>query len=159
MSAESCARRRRSLDVRPCQATTLSTAMKPAFSIVGLTLLVVPLVRHLSFDERLHSATSRADVVSSIMSISSGLMCGFVGIMLLGFICDAGRGYRRRWLFVSMATLGGFWCYLYPSGWLLGLPLVLYPMCRLFAFGQPTSQTPVTEKRDPKSSPTPQHPA
>jgi len=106
--------------------------MKRAFSLFGLLLLLIPLLRHISFEQRLEVVDSAPKLVSTLMSISSGLTCGFFGLLVLGFACDAGQGFRSKTLFISMAILGLAWCFFYPAGWLLGVPLIAYAVGRRF---------------------------
>ena len=114
--------------------------MKRSFSLLGLFLLLLPLLRHLAFDERLVEARSAPELLAAVMGIGSGLTCGFLGLMILGFVCDGGRGYSNRVLFIAMAILGCAWCCLYPSGWILGVPLIVYAISRLFRLSH-TSKT------------------
>jgi hypothetical protein len=114
--------------------------VKKFVAIIGLGLLTFPLLRHLSFRRRLDSSDSSAELVSTLLGVSSGLMVGFVGLMILGFLVDGGSGYRKPALLILMAGLGGLWIAFYPSGWLLGAPLIVYPLLRRFGFGARTIQ-------------------
>ncbi len=115
--------------------------MKKAFSLFGLLLLLIPLLRHLTFEQRLESVDSAPELMSAIMGISGGLTCGFVGLIVLGFVCDAGQGFRSRTLFITMAVIGMAWCYFYPGGWLLGVPLIAYPIGRRFGAARSSDAT------------------
>jgi hypothetical protein len=106
--------------------------MKRAFSLFGLLLLLIPLLRLISFEKRLEAVDSAPKLVSTLMSISSGLTCGFFGLLVLGFVCDAGQDFRSNTLFISMAAIGLAWCFFYPAGWLLGGPLIAYAVGRRF---------------------------
>lgn len=106
--------------------------MKKGFSLLGLFLLLLPLLRHLTFEERWVETRSVPQVLAAIMGISGGLTCGFLGLMVLGFVCDGGRSHASRGLFIAMVVLGSAWCCIYPSGWLLGVPLIVYSISRLF---------------------------
>jgi hypothetical protein len=112
--------------------------VKKFVAIIGLGLLAFPLLRHLTFKRRLDSSDSSAEVVSALLSVSSGFMMGFVGLMILGFLVDGGSGYRKPALLILMAVFGGLWIAFYPSGWLLGAPLIVYPLLRRFGFGART---------------------
>jgi len=61
-----------------------------------------------------------------IASIPMGLTQGFFGLMVLGFLCDGSRGYRPLWLITSMMLIGALWITVYPNGWMLGVPFVVY---------------------------------
>lgn len=63
-------------------------------------------------------------------------MIGFVGLMVLGFLVDGGNGYRKPALLILMLMFGGLWSVFYPSGWLLGIPLVVYPLLHRFGFNR-----------------------
>ena len=106
--------------------------MKRTFSLLGLLFLLIPLLRHISFEKQLETVDSAPQLVSTFMSISSGLTCGFFGLLALGFVCDAGQGFRSKTLFITMAALGLAWCFFYPVGWLLGAPLIAYAVGRRF---------------------------
>jgi len=114
--------------------------VKKFVAIIGLGLLTFPLLRHLSFELRLDSSDSPAEVVSTLLGVSSGLMVGFVGLMILGILVDGGSGYRKPALLIVMLVLGGLWIASYPSGWLLGVPLLVYPLLRRFGFGVRTTE-------------------
>ena len=108
--------------------------MKMLVAIFGLGLLAFPLFRHLGFDRRLEGSKSVADVVSSLAGVSRGLTIGFFGLMTLGFLVDGGSGYRKPALLILMAVIGGLWVTFYPSGWMLGIPLIVYPLLRRLGF-------------------------
>jgi len=112
--------------------------VKKLVAITGLGLLALPLWRHLTFRRRLDSSDSSSEVVSTLLTVSSGFMVGFVGLMILGFLVDGGSGYRKPTLLILMAVFGALWTAFYPSGWLLGIPLVVYPLLRRFGFGART---------------------
>ena len=115
--------------------------MKRAFSLLGLLLLLLPLLRHITFEERIAEADSAPKLVATLRGIGSGLTCGFFGLMILGFVCDGGRGFRSRSLFIAMTVLGSAWCYFYPSGWLLGVPLIVYSVGRRLGASSPSAST------------------
>ena len=102
--------------------------MKLFVAIIGLALLAYPLARHLSLERRLEESDSAVEVLSNLVGISGGLMIGFVGVMVLGILVDGGRGYRKPALLGLLALLGIAWTLVYPSGWLLGVPLMIYPV-------------------------------
>jgi hypothetical protein len=113
--------------------------MKKFVAILGLGLLAYPLWRHLSFERRLEGVDSVIEAVSTMHGVTGGLMIGCAGLMILGFLVDGGSGYRKPALLISMAVAGGLWIALYPSGWMLGIALVLYPLFRRFGFGPRSS--------------------
>ena len=100
--------------------------MKPFLAVIGIALLVVPVLRFLAFHERAAEVESKEHAVGLLVSIPGGLMQGFAGLMLLGFLCDGGSGYKPIWLLAAMALVGITWSLVYPSGWMLGIPLIIY---------------------------------
>ena len=109
--------------------------MKRAFAILGLGLLIVPLLQNLTVERRLNAAKSLGEFASTLMSISSGFTIAFVGVMILGILIDGGSGYRKPYILILMAIIGGLWIAFYPHGWFLGVPLILYSLLHRFGFG------------------------
>ena len=99
--------------------------MKPILAAIGIVLLTTPVLRFLRLDRSL-ADPANGDPAAFIVSIPAGFMQGFVGLMILGVLCDGGAGYKPLWLLSTMALIGIFWTAAYPSGWLLGIPLILY---------------------------------
>lgn len=108
--------------------------MKLFIAVVGMVLLSFPLVRHVGFEQRMANVSSAGEVVSALYGVYGGLMMGFFGLMILGFLVDGGAGYRKPVLLISMTLVGVGWLMIYPSGWMLGLPLILYPAGKKFGF-------------------------
>ena len=106
-------------------------------AVLGLTLLAIPPLRHLTFEDRLAEAKTTVAALAAVKGVSSGLFCGFAGLMVLGFVCDAGKGWGGRTLHVTMLLVGLAWCFLHPAGWLLGVPLAIYGAARASGFGRP----------------------
>ncbi len=113
--------------------------MKKFVATIGLGLLSFSLLRHLTFRRRLDSSDSSSEVVSALLGVWSGLVIGFVGLMFLGFLVDGGSGYRKPALLIMMLMFGGLWSVFYTSGWLLGIPLVAYPLLHRFGFNRRTT--------------------
>lgn len=111
-------------------------------AVLGLTLLVIPLLRHLTFEERLAEAKTVAAALAAVKGVTGGLFCGFAGLMVLGFVCDAGKGWGGRALHAAMLLAGLAWCFLHPAGWLLGIPLGVYGGARACGFGRPRGRRP-----------------
>ena len=128
--------------------------MKQAFSLLGLLLLTIPLLRHIDFERRLEAADSAPKLVSTLMSVSSGLLCGLLGLTVLGFVCDAGKGYRSKPLFISMAALGVVWSFFYPVGWMLGIPLMVYPIARRFGAAPASTKPQMPTRQESRSTTT-----
>ena len=120
--------------------------MKPLVAIIGLLLLVTPLLRLLGLSRRLAAASSGEEALVTVMTIPAGLMQGIFAVTVLGFLCDAGRGYKPLWLFVVMMSLGGAWLAFYPHGWMVAIPLIVYSgekMFRIFRDGRAGATKPV----------------
>lgn len=111
--------------------------MKPFLAVIGIALLVLPLLRFVAFVERAAGLESKEQAVGLMLSIPAGLMQGFAGLMLLGFLCDGGRAYKPIWLLVAMALVGVTWSAVYPSGWMLGIPLIIYSGEKLLRASRP----------------------
>ena len=80
-------------------------------AVLGLTLLVIPLLRHLTFEERLAEAKTTAAALAAVKGVTGGLFCGFAGLMVLWFVCDAGKGWgvgRCMWSCCSRGWRGAF---------------------------------------------------
>jgi hypothetical protein len=119
-------------DVHQPNNTCQMSRVKIFAAIAGLGLLTIPLLRHVGFERRLEGAKSVIEFMVTLLGVTSGLTMGFVGLMILGLLVDGGSGYRKPALLISMALLGCLWIVYYPSGWLLGVPLTLYPLLRRF---------------------------
>lgn len=61
-------------------------------------------------------------------------MIGCLGLMILGFLVDGGTGYKRPFVLIGMLAVGILWVAVYPSGWMLGLPLILYSLGHRLGF-------------------------
>lgn len=108
--------------------------MKLAVAIIGISLLVVPLLRHASFASKAEEARNRDDLVSLLTGVQTEIMIGFLSLMILGFLCDGGKGYKPAWMLLIMTVLGTIWCFCFPGGWLLGIPLIVYSLEKLIRF-------------------------
>ncbi len=106
--------------------------MKPIIAGIGVTLLCFPLWRYASFNQRVEDASSTTDLLSTLFSVGSGFTIGGIGLTLLGILIDGGSGYRRPILLVMLSIIGIMWIAYYPSGWLLGIPLIIYPLSKGF---------------------------
>ena len=106
--------------------------MKPLVATGGIGLIAAPVLYFLTFEQRASQVRTKDEVVGLLGSIPAGLMMGFIGLMILGFLCDGGQGFKPLWLLSVMLLLGFAWSLIYPSGWMLGIPLVLYSGEKLF---------------------------
>lgn len=106
--------------------------MKVLAAIGGIGLLMAPVLFFLWLEELAARVTTKDEVVGLVGSVHAGLTMGFVGLMILGFVCDGGRGFKPLWLLSLMCLLGLAWLLIYPGGWLLGIPLILYSGEKLF---------------------------
>lgn len=106
--------------------------MKPLAAMGGIGLIAAPVLYFLTFEQRARQATTKDEVAGLVGSISAGLMIGFLGLMILRFLCDCGQGFKPLWLLSVMILLGFAWTLIYPSGWMLGIPLALYSGEKLF---------------------------
>ncbi|WOO42257.1 hypothetical protein [Rubellicoccus peritrichatus] len=106
--------------------------MKKVFASIGLLLLLFPILTIEVKMNGIANSESSKEVVSSLYGIMGGLFQGFFGLMILGFVCDGGKGYKKKWLLISMLLLGAIWIIRYPSGWMLGIPLMVYAGEKLF---------------------------
>lgn len=101
-------------------------------AIIGMLVITIPLVRIGSLFDRINTADSADTVVTSLYGIAGGLAQGFFGLMVLGFLCDGGKGFKPLWLLLSMTAIGALWLTTYPGGWILGVPLCLYSGEKIF---------------------------
>ena len=102
-------------------------------AVLALALLTWPLLRQSAIRDRLHKAESIVEALIAFASVHAGMMMGFTGLMILGFLLD-GFGYRPKPLICCMFILGSIWCFFYPSGWVLGLPLAIYALSKRLGF-------------------------
>lgn len=72
--------------------------MKPILAAIGIVLLATPVLRFLRLERSLADAPATGEPAALIVSIPAGFMQGFVGLMILGFLCDGGAGYKPLWL-------------------------------------------------------------
>ena len=107
---------------------------------ISLILLAIPVLYQLTFNERLEGSQNTKDVETTFMGLVAGLLLGGAALMVLGIIVDGGTGYNRPWLLVLMLIIGVAWIVVYPVGWLLGVPLVIYALIRMLPLKRVTSR-------------------
>ena len=100
--------------------------MKILFSIIGLFVLTQPLLKFGRQMDKLENSETVDSFIQTLINVQWGFYQGLIGLMILGFVCDAGSGYKKPWLLISLIIIGIVWIIIYPHGWFLGVPTLIY---------------------------------
>jgi hypothetical protein len=119
-----------------------ATLATKVVALIGMVLLIIPLLLNVVI--HLNTSRTNAEFVATLSAHTLGMVLGFLGLLFLAYVVDA-KGCRKPSILVPMAIIGVLWRVFLPSGWILGVPIVLYTLLKRLGYPLPPP-APTTEK-------------